>query len=112
VRTLELIRHLDGLQDFIGRDPLVLRTASIADVVKSLHKVFNADDPRPYRLPDTQELLAQLMFLGESPAFERFTDRALSKALLMVPPRRRLGPRGRWSATPRPSSRRTRRPRA
>ena len=84
VRTLELIRHLDGLQEFIERDPLVLRTTSIADVVKSLHKVFNADDPRPYRLPDTQELLAQLMFLGESPAFERFTDRALSKALLMV----------------------------
>src|SRR5207247_444636 len=41
-------------------------------------------DPHPYRLPDSQELLAQLMYLGESPAFERFTDRALAKAVLVA----------------------------
>src|SRR5207249_3105298 len=73
-----------ALQDEIARDPLVLRTASLADLVKALHKTFNADDPHPYRLPDSQELLAQLMFLGESPAFERFTDRALAKAVLVA----------------------------
>jgi len=83
-RTLELVTHLAALQDEIGRDPLVLRTTSLADLVKALHKVFNADDPQPYRLPDSQELLAQLMFLGDSPAFERFTDRALGKALLVA----------------------------
>jgi uncharacterized protein len=82
-RTLELVHHLAALEDELARDPLVLRTASLADLAKTLHKVFNADDPQPYRLPDSQELLAQLMFLGESPAFERFTDRALSKALLL-----------------------------
>src|SRR5436309_2588486 len=75
---------IPALQDEIARDPLVLRTASLADLVKALHKTFNADDPHPYRLPDSQELLAQLMFLGESPAFERFTDRALAKALLVA----------------------------
>src|SRR5205823_2729945 len=80
-RTLGLVRHLAALQDELARDPLVLRTASLADLVKALHKTFNADDPQPYRLPDSQELLAQLMFLGESPAFERFTDRALAKAV-------------------------------
>jgi len=83
-RTLALVRHLAALQDEIARDPLVLRTASLADLVKALHKTFNADDPHPYRLPDSQELLAQLMFLGESPAFERFTDRALAKAVLVA----------------------------
>src|SRR5438876_740372 len=83
-RTLGLVRHLAALQDELARDPLVLRTASLADLVKALHKTFNADDPHPYRLPDSQELLAQLMFLGESPAFERFTDRALAKALLVA----------------------------
>src|SRR5262249_32690366 len=51
---------------------------------KSLHKTFNSDDPHPYRVPDDQELLAQLMFLGESPAFERFTDRGLSKVLVVA----------------------------
>jgi len=84
VRTLGLVRHLAALQDEIAGDPLVLRTASLADLVKALHRTFNADDPHPYRLPDSQELLAQLMFLGESPAFERFTDRALAKAVLVA----------------------------
>ena len=83
-RTVGVIRHVAALQDEIGRDPLVLRTASLADIVKSLHKTFNFEDPRPYRIPDDQELLAQLMFLGESPAFERFTDRPLSKVLLVA----------------------------
>src|SRR5437667_192052 len=83
-RTLGLVRHLAALQDELARDPLVLRTASLADLVKALHKTFNADDPHPYRLPDSQELLAQLMFLGQSPAFERFTDYALAKAVLVA----------------------------
>src|SRR5438445_392589 len=68
----------------LERDPLVLRTASLADLVKSLHKIFNPEDRDPYRVPDDQPLVAQLMYLGESPAFERFTDRALSKALLLA----------------------------
>src|SRR5438093_1338280 len=63
---------------------LLLRTASLADLVKSLHKIFNPEDRHPYRVPDDQPLVAQLMYLGESPAFERFTDRALSKALLLA----------------------------
>jgi len=83
-RTVGLVQHVAALEDEIGRDPIVLRTASLADLVKSLHKTFNPDDPTPYRVPDDQELVAQLMYLGESPAFERFTDRALSKALLVA----------------------------
>jgi predicted RND superfamily exporter protein len=84
VRTLGFIQHMAGLQEEIARDPLVVRTASLADLVKSLNKAFNADQAEPYRLPDSQELLAQLMFLGDSPAFERFTDRALSRALVLA----------------------------
>jgi len=83
-RTVAFLQHVAALQDELARDPQVYRTASLADLVKSLHKTFNPDDPKPYRVPDNQELLAQLMFLGESPAFERFTDRALSKALLVA----------------------------
>src|SRR5262249_28734147 len=81
-RTVGVMQHVAALQDELARDPLVLRTASLADIVKSLHKTFNSDDPHPYRVPDDQELLAQLMFLGESPAFERFTDRGLSTVLV------------------------------
>ncbi len=83
-RNLEVLRHMDGLRAQIERDPLVWKSASLVDLVKMLHKAFNGDAPDPYRLPDDQDLLAQLVFLGDSPAFERFTDRAQSKALLMA----------------------------
>jgi len=83
-RTVALLQHQAALQAELERDPLVLRTASLADLVKALHKTFNSEDPHPYRVPDDQPLVAQLMYLGESPAFERFTDRALSKALVLA----------------------------
>jgi hypothetical protein len=81
-KTVEVLRHMAGLQAELARDPLVLRTSSLADLVKMLHKTFNADAPDPYRIPDDQQLVSQLMFLGDSPAFERFTNRSHSRALV------------------------------
>ena len=78
------LRHMADLQAELERDHLVLRTASLADIVKTLHRTFNPEDPQPYRVPESQELVAQLLFLGDSPAFERFTDRARSKALVVA----------------------------
>lgn len=83
-KNLEVLRHLDGLRAELEQDPLVWRTASLADLIKMLHQTFNADVPDPYRLPDSQELLAQLMFLGSSPAFERFIDREYAHSLLIA----------------------------
>ncbi|MCW5889659.1 MAG: MMPL family transporter [bacterium] len=83
-KSLPVLRHIAALQEVLEQDPIVLRTASIADIVKTLHQTFNASDPKPYRLPDDQELTAQLMFLGESPAFERFSDRAQTKTLVVA----------------------------
>jgi uncharacterized protein len=79
---LPVLQHMAALQDELQRDPLVVRTASVADLVKTLHQIFNSEDPHPYRLPDTQELTSQLLFLGESPAFERFVDRAQSRSVV------------------------------
>jgi len=78
------LQHMAALQAELERDDLVLRTASLADIVKTLHQTFNPDDPQPYRVPESQALVAQLLFLGDSPAFERFTDRARSKALVVT----------------------------
>jgi hypothetical protein len=83
-KQLDVLRHLDGLRTELERDPLVWRTASLADLLKTLHRTFNADAPDPYRLPDNQELLSQLMFLGDSPAFERFIDREYAHTLLIA----------------------------
>src|SRR5262249_28704201 len=58
------------------------RTTSEVDLVKELNKTFASDDPHPYRLPDDQEMVSQLLFLGDSPAFERFVDRSQSRAVV------------------------------
>ncbi|HSP98643.1 MAG TPA: MMPL family transporter [Candidatus Dormibacteraeota bacterium] len=83
-KSLAELQHIEGLQAELGRDPLVWRTASLADLIKVLHRTFNGDVPDPYRLPDNQELLSQLMFLGDSPAFERFIDREYAHSLLVA----------------------------
>ncbi len=84
VTGLAVLRHMDGLRAALEQDPLVWRTASLVDLVKTLHRTFNPDDPEPYRLPDTQELASQLIFLCSSPAFERFIDRENAHSLLVA----------------------------
>ena len=84
VTSLDVLRHMEGLSTELQRDPLVWRTASLVDLIKILHRTFNADDPDPYRLPDNQELVSQLAYLGNSPAFERFIDREYTKSLLVA----------------------------
>jgi len=81
-KSLEVLRHMDGLRAELESDPLVWRTASLVDIVKIMHSIFNPDVPDPYRLPDDPQLAAQLVYLGSSPASERFLDRQYSKSLL------------------------------
>ena len=83
-KSLAEMQHLDGLRAELEQDPVVWRTASMVDLIKTMHKTFNYDVPDPYRLPDNQELLSQLMFLGDSPAFERFIDREYAHSLLIA----------------------------
>lgn len=83
-KTLDVLRHMDGLGAELQKDPLVWRTASLVDLMKMIHRTFNGDAPDPYRLPDNQPLLSQLIYFGSSPAFERFTDRQYAKSLLVV----------------------------
>jgi hypothetical protein len=83
-KTVGVLRHMEALQQELAADPLVWRTASLADLVKTLHRAFDPDGPAPYSIPDDQALVSQLVFLGDSPAFERFTDRAQGKALVIA----------------------------
>jgi predicted RND superfamily exporter protein len=83
-KSLEELRHMDALRAELESDPLVWRTASLVDIVKIMHRIFNSDAPDPYRLPDDQQLTSQLVFLGSSPASERFLDREYSKSLLIA----------------------------
>jgi len=84
MERVEVLRHMDGLRAELERTGLVWRTSSVVDLVKSLNKTLNADAKGAYVLPNDQETVKQLLFLGTSPAFERFVDRSNSKAVLMA----------------------------
>lgn len=75
----DVLRAMDGLAAVLSQDPNVIRTRSLADVVKYLHQVF-AD--AEFVLPEDRSLIAQLMFLGSGPAFERFVDRSYERAVV------------------------------
>ena len=81
-KSVPVLQHIAALQAELEKNPLVLRTSSFADLVKTLHKTFASDAPDPYRIPDDQDLVSQLVFLGDSPAFERFVDRAQTKTVV------------------------------
>jgi hypothetical protein len=81
-KSLPVLRHIAALQEEMERSPLVVRTESEANLVKALHKTFATDDPNPYSLPDDQEMVSQLLFLGDSPAFERFVERSQSRTVV------------------------------
>lgn len=74
-----VLHAMDGLAGALSQDPNVIRTRSLADVVKYLHQVFADTD---FSLPRDRALIAQLMFLGSGPAFERFVDRSYERAVV------------------------------
>lgn len=53
----------EELQDWISGQPFVARAVSVIDFIKQTNEALNADDPAFYRLPDTQQEMAELMFL-------------------------------------------------
>jgi predicted RND superfamily exporter protein len=78
--TPEALSAMDRLARALAAHPNVARTASLADLVKELNAVFTPGGARD--LPADPPLLAQLLFLGRGPGFERFVDRADAHAVL------------------------------
>jgi hypothetical protein len=84
VTTPDTLALIERFQHDLEADPLVYRTASIVDPVKRMNVAMHADDHAYDVLPTDRALLAQYLFLGYSPAFERFLDRAQREAVVCV----------------------------
>ncbi len=63
-----VLQAVDALQERIeSRYPQqVSRTHSLANIVKDTNQIMNNDDPAYYRVPDSQALVAQLLYLFNS----------------------------------------------
>lgn len=76
----EVVRFLDGLGAELRLDPAVAMTSSLADLIRFIRQVFDPESGGA--LPNDSATLAQLIFLGSSPAFERFVDRSYARTVL------------------------------
>jgi predicted RND superfamily exporter protein len=59
----QVLQNIELLTEHFNKYPLVSQTASIVDVVKTIHMAFNNGDSTHYVIPDDEELIAQYIFL-------------------------------------------------
>lgn len=64
----ELLQAIDDLQTRIETQysDQVTRTNSLANIVKDTYQIMNDDDPAYYRVPDSEQMISQLLYLFNS----------------------------------------------
>lgn len=62
----ENLRRLEQLTKLTEEYPLTKRTTSILDILKDLNQTLNDGDRKHYRIPDTEDEVAQMMLLYEN----------------------------------------------
>jgi hypothetical protein len=60
------LRKLEQLEALVGKYPLTKRTNSVLDILKDLNQTLNDGNPDYYRIPDTEEEVAQMLILYEN----------------------------------------------
>jgi len=60
------LNKLEQLEQLISTYPLTKRTNSILDILKDLNQTLNGGDTSSFRIPDTEEEVAQMLILYEN----------------------------------------------
>lgn len=81
MRTPEAIHLMAGLEETMRKDDRIAWTSSLAALVMRTYQVF-APDVAAAGLPGDRNLLAQLLFLSESPMLEGYVNRSASHAVV------------------------------
>jgi predicted RND superfamily exporter protein len=76
--AVDRLQKIDQLQRFMEKQPHVKGTTSIVDIMKQMNRSINEGDSAYYRLPDSDDLIAQYFLLysaSSSPTdFEQYID--------------------------------------
>ena len=64
----DLLQTVESLQDSLKTNypEIIMRTHSLADIVKTSNQVMNEDDPKFYKVPESDQLISQLLYLFSS----------------------------------------------
>ncbi|MBR6905317.1 MAG: MMPL family transporter, partial [Bacteroidales bacterium] len=83
----ENLRKLEQLEELVGTYSLTKRTNSILDIIKDLNQTLNGGDKGHYRIPETEEGVAQMLMLYENAGgseAEYWMDYGYKRLRLMV----------------------------
>ena len=83
----ENLRKLEQLETLVGDYSLTKRANSILDILKDLNQTLNGGDAAYYRIPDTEEEVAQMLMLYENAGgseTEYWIDYGYTRLRLMV----------------------------
>ena len=88
IKDPQVLRGIDQLQSMLKDQQLVGKTVSITDFIKRMNQAMNGDDPKYFRIPESQELVSQFLFLyslsGDPTDFDSYVDYQYRRANLVV----------------------------
>ena len=65
INSVEYLRNIEDLTEFLRAQPQISSVRSITDIIKRLNQNMNGDNTEFYRLPETDEEASQYLFLYE-----------------------------------------------
>lgn len=78
IKDPRVLQGMAKLQAFLETQPDVGKTQSIVDLIKRMNQAMHGDDPAQYVIPETQDLVAQYLFLyslgGDPQDFDSLVD--------------------------------------
>jgi predicted RND superfamily exporter protein len=83
----ENLKKFEQLVEDVKGYPLTKKTSSLLDIIKDMNQVLNGGDPEYYRIPETREMVAQLLLLYENAGgaeAEKWVDYDYQRLRLMV----------------------------
>lgn len=83
----ENLRKIDSIVDEVKTFPLTKKVTSIVDIIKDMNQSLNAGLPEFHRIPDSREMVAQLLLLYENAGgveAEKWADYDYQRVRLMV----------------------------
>ncbi len=65
IKNPAVLREIERVQKAAEQNPLVTKTYSVVDFIKEINQSFHNGDPAYYKIPESQELIAQYLLVYE-----------------------------------------------
>jgi len=63
IKNLEFLKKVEAYENWLLENNEITKVISIIDIIKNMNKSFNGDDENFYKLPDSDNAIAELLFM-------------------------------------------------